>query len=859
MPLSAGTHLGPYEILAPIGKGGMGEVYRATDTRLHREVAIKVSAEHFGERFEREARAIASLNHPNICSLYDVGPNYLVMELVEGENLKCPLPLATALHYARQIADALEAAHEKGIVHRDLKPGNIRIKPDGTVKVLDFGLAKMGGTPTAPSEESPTVTMHETQAGVILGTAAYMAPEQAKGKPVDKRADIWAFGVVLWEMLTGKRLFNGETTTEVLAAVLKEEPKWDQVPPQVRRLLHRCLEKDPRHRLKHIGDVMALVDDAPQSSAAARPLRTAWFWTAAVGALAIAAAVALWTPWRTSPPANQTRFQIPVPEGTSNTGGLSVSPNGRYLAFNAANSDGIRRLWLQGLDSLEARVVPGTEGIIGLQFWSPDSRFIAFFTPGKLKKVDIAGGPPVTVCDSNAAFGSWSKDDVIVFPQGSGMRGGAQSLLRVSASGGMPRLVAEGNYGFPSFLPDGRHFLYLGHAGRSNARVYVGSLDSAKPAEQSPKEVAATAFGSIYAPSRNGGPGYVLFLRQGTLMAQPFDERRSEAVGDAVSVAEQVGSVQLLGFFSASSNVLVYRLSATAQNSQLTWLDREGKALGKIGEPGAYINLALSPDGARAAMSRLESQTNLNAELWLLDLARGTTTRFTSGPSPSDYPVWSKDGGQIIFRVYREARYMLYQRPANGGTDEQLLLESGGEVPSSWSSDGRYLLFRHFNGTTDQDLWVLPLEGDRKPISFLDTEFAEEGGQFSPDGHWVAYTSNVSGRNEIYVREFSQPATDASSAAGRTVSNGGGIQARWRADGKELFYLSPDRDLMAVDVSMKPAFQSGPPKALFRLPLGAGAWDVTADGKRFLVAVPLEQNLPAPFIVVQNWQAALEK
>jgi Tol biopolymer transport system component len=863
MALARGDKLGPYEILEPIGKGGMGEVWKAHDRRVGRDVAIKISGAQFSERFEREARAIAQLNHPNICTLFDVGPNYLVMELVEGPTLservkEGAIPLDETLTIARQIAEALEHAHDKGITHRDLKPSNIKVKPDGTVKVLDFGLAKVGRTSTMEPDESPTLTM--TKTGAILGTPAYMSPEQAKGQPVDQRADVWAFGVVLYEMLTGKRPFRGETTNELLAAVLKEEPRWDRVPAPMQRLLRRLLEKDPRQRLRHVGDMMALIDDWPQSPAAGRRRPTMWVWTAAVlGALIAAVAVALWAPWREPPAAEQTRFQMPVPEGASNPAGLAVSPNGRYLAFNAAGPDGIRRLWLQGLDSLEARVLPGTENIIGVQFWSPDSRFIAFFATGKLKRAEIAGGPPLTVSDASAAFGSWSKDDVIVFPQGSGMRGGARSLMRVPASGGIPAPVREGNYGFPSFLPDGRHFLYLGRAGASNARVYVASLYSTKQAEQNPKEVVATVFGPSYAPSVDSGPGYVLFLREGTLLAQPFDERRLEAVGDPVSVAEQVGSFQFGGFFSASPSVLAYRLSATAQNSQLTWFDRGGKTLGKAGEPGAYLNVALSPDGTHAAVSRLESQTNLNSELWLIDLARGTPTRFTSGPSPSDYPVWSKDGSQIIFRVYRGGRYMLYRRPANGDKDEEMLLEIGGEVPSSWSSDGRYLLFRRYNGTTDQDLWVLPLTGDRRPISFLDTEFGEEGGQFSPDGHWVAYTSNESGRNEIYVREFSPTATAGSPAAGTPISKGGGIQARWRGDGKELFYLGPDRNLMTVDARMGPGFQSGPPKTLFQLPLGAVAWDVTADGKKFLVAVPLEQNLPPPFIVVQNWQAALRK
>jgi eukaryotic-like serine/threonine-protein kinase len=567
MSLSAGAKLGPYEILALIGAGGMGEVYRAHDTRLSRDVAIKVSAERFSERFEREARAIAALNHLNVCHLYDVGTNYLVMELVEGPTLQeriknGAIPLAEALAIARQIADALEAAHEKGITHRDLKPGNIKIKPDGTVKVLDFGLAKIGGTPAARSDHSPTIPMGQTEtgqteAGMILGTAAYMSPEQAKGKPVDQRADIYSFGVVLYEMVTGTRLHEGETTTEVLASVIKEEPRWDKVPPQVQRLLRRCLEKDPQKRQRHMGDVMALVDDAPPASvpAIARPAPKKGLWAAVVAAIVLAATVAaiLWVPWRPKVNTQAIRFEIqPTEKMTFINGGFPMlSPDGKWVVFPATGSDGVTRMWLRALDSVEVRPLAGTESGNNLPppvFWSPDSRFIAFsstpgpFAPGQLKKLDIAGGPPQTICNVPASVpgGTRNRDGVIVFGANS-----SPGLLRVSAAGGVatPVTVVDRSRGelahrFPHFLPDARHFLYLRISSRpENSGIYTGSID-AMPEAQSLKPVMLSNRQAMYAASPGGGPGHLLFLRDTTLFAQPFDPGRLELSGEAVPVAD---------------------------------------------------------------------------------------------------------------------------------------------------------------------------------------------------------------------------------------------------------------------------------------------------------------------------------
>jgi serine/threonine protein kinase/Tol biopolymer transport system component len=890
MPLVTGTRFGPYEIIASIGAGGMGEVYRARDTRLGRDVALKISAEQFSERFEREARAVASLNHPNICTLHDVGPNYLVMELVEGESPQGPLLLETALAYARQIANALDAAHQKGIVHRDLKPGNIKIKADGTVKVLDFGLAKMldaregGGAEAAVAgiTASPTMTSPAiTRAGVILGTAAYMSPEQARGKTVDKRADIWAFGVVLYEMITGQRLFKGDDVSETLAAVIKEEPRWNEVPTQVRRLLQSCLEKDPNRRLRDIGDVWRLLDEAPASPIGEprHPRLLGWSGLAVAAVVAAALTPIAVTHFREAPLASPepVRFQIAPPEKLtlSPNGGFAVSPDGRKLVYAAAGPDNVMRLWLRALDSIEAKPLAGTEGSTGLQpFWSPDSRFVAFNAEGKLKKLDISGGPPQTVCDVPVvAGGSWNRDGLIVFGANLGV------VMRVSAAGGVAVPLTqldparqEVTHVFPSFLPDGRHFLYLRYSNiPDKSGTYIGDVDTT-PEAQSASPLVATPFESAYLSAVGTTPGQLLFRRQGTLMAQPFDEQSLKLSGDPVPVAEGLASFLGVGFFSGSTNgTLVYLTGSPAQSSQLTWFDRQGKALGSVAEPGVYTaaTLALSPDAARAAVSRLDYGAQARRDIWLLDLGPGRGTRFSFGTGFSGNAVWSPDGSRIIFGSNPNGPYDLYLKQANGANDEEVLLKSSeSKTPSSWSSDGRWLLYTAADPKTNSDLWVLPLDGDRssagsgrpenvesrKPRLFLGTEFNEGQGQFSPDSRWVAYQSDESGRMEVYVRAFS-----LSSPSGKwLVSKGGATGARWRRDGKELFYTSADGSITAVDVRGSEAFRVGTPESLFKLPASITTWDVNADGTRFLVPVPMQQRSQSPFTVVLNWQAGLK-
>ena len=889
MSLLAGTKLGPYEIIELIGAGGMGEVYRATDTRLQREVAIKVSAEAFSERFEREARVIASLNHPNICTLFDVGPNYLVMELIDGPTLadrirEGAIPLDEALPLARQIADALEAAHEKGIVHRDLKPGNVKITAGGVVKVLDFGLAKISGEASAPSGNSPlTVTMGATQAGMIMGTAAYMSPEQAKGKPVDKRADIWAFGVVLHEMVTGQKTFERESLSETLAGVLKEPPDLTLVPPQVRPLLERCLEKDPKKRLRDIGDAMALLESAPPGPAAPAPAapppppRRQWLWPSIAAVFLISTLALSFIHFReTPPPARMIRFTIPVPDKTSVTTSLfSISPNGRYMVFEARGADGISHLWLRDLEETEAKPLPGTEHFGAVPFWSPDSRFVAFDTADaserKLKKIDITGGPPQTICDlppggNSQLGGSWNQDGIILFASDRG-------VMRVPAAGGVPSPVVSLNPVWKerlqlsaSFLPDGKHFLYdrLSNASPEKTGLYEGSLD-AKPDQQSSRLVLA-GLTPLYVPSLDPARGQVLFLRDGSLLAQAFDNRRGELSGSPVTVAEHVGTAGggAWGRFSASSNgVLVYQ-TEDIPNVQLTWFDRSGKVLGAAGEPARYLRLVLSHDGTKAALNRIDPLTG-NQDLWLVDLAQGTTTRFTFG-SFSTSPLFSPDGSRIAFVSVRNGAGGIYEKAANGAGSEDLLVNSTNATTlSDWTADGRFLIY---GGGRPFNTWVLPLNGDRKPFPFARTQFTELSAHLSPDGHYIGYASNESGRNEVYVKPFT-PEPDAGSSAPKwLVSRNGTVgMVHWRKDGKELYYLGTDGNVMAVDVHTTPTFHAGVPKALFAVPPAfmrlsgtpGTLGDVSPDGQRFLFALPPEKNGRDEFNVILNWTEKLKR
>jgi len=889
MPLTAGTRLGPYEVLVPLGKGGMGEVYRAKDTKLGRDVAIKVLPDSLARdperlaRFEREAKVLASLNHPNIATIYGLEETpegkAIAMELVDGATLTSPVPLDTALNYARQIAEALEVAHEKGITHRDLKPANIMVTPAGLVKVLDFGLASVARHEVSTGDDSPTFTMPMTEAGVVMGTPAYMAPEQAMGNPADRRADIWAFGVLLYEMLSGKRLFTGSSSREILSSVLTKEIDFDAVPEKTRRLLRRCLERDPNKRMRHIGDIDLLLEGPPIEVRA--PSKNRWLWPSVAALAVAAAAVAYWAPWRGQENLQATRFQIPSTDDIRFiVGGFpAVSPNGRWIVFPAIGMDQKTRMYLRALDSVEVRPLAGTESSTDLPapvFWSPDSRFVAFSTSGgsasgQLKKVDITGGPPQVICDVPSAVpgGAWNRDGMIVMGTNVG------GLLRVSAAGGAatPMTVMDGSrkevaHRWPQFLPDGRHFLYYrASSDPSTSGVYVGSID-AKPEEQSLKPLLLADRQAVYAASVAGEPGRLLFLRNDTLFAQSFNPDRLELSGEAVPVADQVGSFvpANAALFSVSqTGTLAYRIGGAngSRVMQLAWFDAEGKPVGNLGEGGVYGEVAIAPDGIHVAVTQYDA-TLSSSNVWVMDTSRGTSARLTFGRGSDRAPVWSPDGKTIIFASNRSGRSDLYQKASDGSGEERLLLKSDEDkLPTSWSKDGRFLLYTSTGPKTLQDLWVLPMEGGGKPFAFLQTEFNEQVGAFSPDGKWIAYTSWESGNPEVYVRPFAADQNGGSAGGGKwLISKGLAFAPRWRKDGKELFYVNPrEMGQMAVDVTADKSFQAGIPRRLFTIPPIANPPDVSADGKRFLqttIGGPAGTSA-TPFNVVLNWQAALRK
>jgi len=916
MPIQSGTHLGPYEILSAIGAGGMGEVYRARDPKLGRDVAIKVLPEAFARdaermaRFQREAKVLASLDHPNVASIYGLedsgGTRALVMQLVEGPTLADrvkagPIPVDESVRIAKQIADALEYAHERGIIHRDLKPANVKVTNDDTVKVLDFGLAKaLEGDPSSIDiSTSPTISRMATMQGVLLGTAAYMAPEQAKAKTVDRRADIWAFGCVLYEMLTGKVAFPGDSVTDTLAGVIRAEPDWSLLPAttpmRVRVLLQRCLQKDPKERLQAIGDARIALNEvlsgapdlAPvgRAEAAAVPLWRSTLPWALLGVTAVALAALSFVHFRQKPQASAApvqRFEIAVPDPNVNFIRVLLSPDGTQLVLIGSNPN---RLWLRRVDSLDAHPLEGTEGATGVPFWSPDSRFIGFSSGLKLKKIDIEGGPAQVLCDSgtNVVGGFWTPDGKIVF----GDPGRRPGLWEVPASGGvsspLPGFEHAGNpYLYrPALLPDGRHFLYVS-GNETSGDVYLGSLDS-KQGQQSAKKLLS-ANGVVYAPSPDDSNlGYLLFGRPtapgapaATVMAQPFDLGKWELMGEPVPIAEQVVSAS-----ASLTGTLVYSSGGAAtETRQLTLFDRQGKILGTVGEPGLYYSVAFSPDGKRVVAQRENLQSS-NDNLWMMDLARGISTRFTFNSGNDDRPVWSPDGNRIVFASDRGGHDELYQKLSNGGSEDELLFKNESDsivLPLSWSGDGRFLLFGDLTSLEDLTISVLPMDANGhatgKPFSFAQKGLGiEERFSPGPNGRplWVAYSSNESGRWEIYVRPFDPNSPTGTPPGGGKwqVSTQGGLSPRWNGNGKELFYVTPDGTVMSVEVSGSSAFQSGTPKPLFK-PKGfrtisggiAADWDVSSDGNKFIFAVPPSAGGTAPptrFTVVLNWPSLLKK
>jgi Tol biopolymer transport system component len=886
--LSSGDRLGVYEISSPLGAGGMGEVYRARDTKLGREVALKILPASFTNdpervaRFRREAQVLASLNHPHIGQIYGLeeanSTQFLVLELVDGESLdkriaRGPIPVDEALGIARQIAEALEAAHEKGIIHRDLKPANIAVTRDGQVKVLDFGLAKATNAASGNSElaNSPTITSPAlmTGVGVILGTAAYMAPEQARGRTADRRSDIWAFGCVLYEMLTGSRAFGGEDVSDTLAFVLTKEPEWTllpaETPSSLRRMLRRCLERERRRRLADIADARFDLDESvtqagpseamPVALTARRiMLRGAWVG-AAVGAGLVAMLWLVVSATRDRPIAGTavSRSAILLPGRLPNLPlTMALSPDGRRLAFVAIDTTGRSQLWIRSLDALTSQPIADTAGAAS-PFWSPNSRWLGFFQDGKLKRIDASGGQVLTVSDSANEFGggTWNQDDIILFSDST------WALAQVRAAGGTPTTLinaksdatgAQPRY-LPSFLPDGRHYMFMQIGrGADDIQASIGSLDTS---QVTPLPVRAT--GMRYAS------GFLWFLKGSTLMAQPFDAVRRALTGEALPVAEQVRKVRRssldVGFFSVSaSGTLVYQADPLPGN-ELTWFDREGRPIGSLGPPGEYDDVRLSPDGRRLLVS-LPQANAASRDLWIFDVARGTRERFTFGNARSWGGIWSPDGSRIVFPADRAGHIALIEKTSNGAGDEKVLLEDAFEKElTDWSPDGRFILY-HRRGRTALDTipWVLPLEGDRK--TFPLSQSRAFGPFFSPDGRWFAYTSRESGGGEVYVAPFPGP-------GGRwRVSTTGGGDARWRADGKEILFRGPDGLWSAAITLERDRVNVGEVKRLFSTSGKIGSrltFDVSPDGQRIIAITERTQGGNEPLTLVANWPALLKK
>ena len=884
MSLAAGAKLGPYEIQSPLGAGGMGEVYRARDTRLDRTVAIKILPAHLSanpeakQRFEREAKAISSLSHPNICALYDVGAqdgvDFLVMEYLEGETLadrlkKGALPLDQLLRCGMEIANGLDKAHRSGVVHRDLKPGNIMLTKTGA-KLMDFGLAKSAAARN-PALSAMTATINSpaashplTAQGTVVGTFQYMSPEQVEGKDADERSDIFALGAVLYEMLTGQRAFEGKSQLSVASAILEKEPApissvKPLTPPALDHVIRKCLAKEQDKRWQTAADISSelqwIGEPGSQTGApspvAARQDSRVWM---ALAAAALVAALALGALYFGRPaieaPVVRLAF-IPPPNLSFNDSiadQVVVSPDGRKLAFSAISPEGKWQLWVRALDSLDAQPLPGADEPLE-PFWSPDSRSIAFGSQGKLKRVDLAGGSAQVLCDAaRLTGGAWNNNGVIVFGPDYG-----SALFQVPATGGQPKpvTVRDAEHGDrqsnPSFLPDGKHFIFKSGANSNTKGIWAGSLDSPEV-----KQVMTDNTIAAYAPL-----GWLLFVRNQAVMAQAFDAGRLELKGDAIPIiTRSTTGTGGSGRFSVSDHGVLVWQGDWGREYQLVWFDREGKQTGVVGA-STQVSVGqephLSPDGKRLAMKR-------DGNIWLIDLARNTGIRLTS--VFSQLPIWSPDGKYVAFTSSVPGIGSgIVQKDSKGVGDAEMLWK-GINFPHAWSPDGRFILFLRRGEKTRLDAWVLPLFGDRKEYPVLNSEFDERDTQFSPDGRWLAYASDESGGYEIYVRPFT--ADGKVGADKKRISTSGGIQPTWRGDGQELFYVAGDQQMMSVAVKTKGAeFEYSAPKALFKTRMLRfqinHEYEVAADGKHFLIGTLVGDSKSPPPTVILNWTAELKK
>ena len=902
MAIAAGTRFNHYEILAPLGAGGMGEVYRAKDTRLDREVAIKVLPADFAndadrlKRFEQEARATSALNHPNILTVYDIGNHagapYLVAELLEGEELRAQLEAGAlapykALEYAQQIASGLAAAHAKDIVHRDLKPENLFITHDERVKILDFGLAKLRPQRNEPAGSDIVTQKKITDPGTVLGTVGYMSPEQVRGQEVDHRSDIFSFGMILHEMLSGKRAFTGESMADVMSAILKDEPPGlsetnTKISPQLEKLVRRCLEKKPERRFQSTSDLGFALEALPGSAGVppagvksdeltpvGLPLhptgetpalpgwraRLSWIAAGVFALTTLAFGVAYFR--RPAMEAKAVRLLVNPPDKATRFDWPTISPDGRTLAF-IATVEGKTQLWVRPLNSTIAKPLPGTEGA-NYPFWSPDSQFLAYSVSSQFKKIALAGGTSAFLCSMPASEpGAWSQEGVILFR-------GIAGISRVSATGGAVTDVTtvdgsrgETSHVAPVFLPDGRNFLFFSNnADPARRGIYLTSLTGGEAKLLLPTD--NRRFGLAINPAAQN-EGWLVFSRQSELLAQPFDLSRQQLKGTPLRLAEQVQSPDSYARFSLSATGELVMIEGST-NQQLVWVDRTGKKLGTVGGAGQYVIPRLSPDGQRLAVSQLDPQTQTN-DVRLFDLARGTNMRFTFNPAHDTYPLWSPDGSRLVWSSNRGGGLNFYQKASSGaGQDETLWQSAYQKDAMDWSADGRFILYRETNPQTAFDLWILPMEGERKPWPWLSTPASEGVGKFSPDGKWITYNSNESGRNEIYVQAF-VPGAPASGGKWQ-ISTQGGLQPHWRSDGRELYYRSADGNLMAVEVTLGAEVKAGTPKVLFSLnSLGAinnAGYTKTGDGQRFLFVTSAEDASVPPFTVVLNWMAEVKK